>query len=198
MDQLACPARDCRARPGSGAKAVAPSPGSPDAGRRAVLSAFLGAPGRPLRPHPPDGRGDGAGGAVWEGGAWRQPRPSKVEKPLQEWSSRRVHTCSAVGQRRRAEADALSVPRDPGFSEGGADESGCCSGSDMQPGGRSRLRASAGPLLLLCLGWLCLSPGAASPCLEECRCYLSALLCQEPRGIHSLAQLRSLENFTEM
>lgn len=66
----------------------------------------------------------------------------------------------------------------------------------MQPGGRSPLRASAG--LLLCLGWLCLSPGAPSPCLEECRCYLSALLCQEPRDIHSLAQLRSLENFTEM
>ncbi|XP_034280922.1 high affinity nerve growth factor receptor isoform X1 [Pantherophis guttatus] len=66
----------------------------------------------------------------------------------------------------------------------------------MQPGGRSPLRASAG--LLLCLGWLCLSPGAPSPCLEECRCYLSALLCQEPRDIHSLAQLRSLENFTEI
>ncbi|XP_032094433.1 high affinity nerve growth factor receptor-like [Thamnophis elegans] len=66
----------------------------------------------------------------------------------------------------------------------------------MKAGGRSPLRASAG--LLLCLGWLCLSPGAPSPCLEECRCYLSALLCQEPRDIHSLAQLRSLENFTEI
>ncbi|XP_026575957.1 high affinity nerve growth factor receptor isoform X1 [Pseudonaja textilis] len=59
-----------------------------------------------------------------------------------------------------------------------------------------QLRTSAG--LLLCLGWLCLSPGGPSPCLEECRCYLSALLCQEPRDIHSLAQLRSLENFTEI
>lgn len=97
---------------------------------------------------------------------------------------------------RSREGEPGSVPRDPALSEGGADESGRFSGSDMQPGRRSPLRASAG--LLLCLGWLCLSPGAPSPCLEECRCYLSALLCQEPRGIHSLAQLRSLENFTEM
>ncbi|KAM6434449.1 high affinity nerve growth factor receptor [Liasis olivaceus] len=66
----------------------------------------------------------------------------------------------------------------------------------MQPSGRSLLRASAG--LVLCLGWLCLPPSAASPCLEECRCYLSALLCQEPDTLHSLAQLRSLENFTEI
>ncbi|XP_063002379.1 high affinity nerve growth factor receptor [Elgaria multicarinata webbii] len=52
--------------------------------------------------------------------------------------------------------------------------------------------------LVLSLAWLLLPPCAASPCLEQCRCYMNTLLCQEPNTIQSLAQLRSLENFTEI
>ncbi|XP_060614618.2 high affinity nerve growth factor receptor [Anolis sagrei] len=55
-------------------------------------------------------------------------------------------------------------------------------------------------LALCLLAWLMPLPPPAtpSPCLEPCRCYLNSLLCQEPNTIRSLAQLRSLENFTEI
>nr|XP_056709548.1 high affinity nerve growth factor receptor [Euleptes europaea] len=52
--------------------------------------------------------------------------------------------------------------------------------------------------LAFCLAWLLLPPSSASPCLEQCRCYLNTLLCLEPDSIQSLSQLRSLENFTEV
>ncbi|XP_048349818.1 high affinity nerve growth factor receptor-like [Sphaerodactylus townsendi] len=48
------------------------------------------------------------------------------------------------------------------------------------------------------LAWLLLRPSLASPCLEQCRCYMNTLLCLEPNSIQSLSQLRSLENFTEV
>ncbi|XP_053134998.1 high affinity nerve growth factor receptor [Hemicordylus capensis] len=51
----------------------------------------------------------------------------------------------------------------------------------------------------VCLLWLLfLSTGTASPCLEQCKCYLNALFCQEPNSLQNLAQLRGLENFTEI
>lgn len=65
-------------------------------------------------------------------------------------------------------------------------------------GARRALPRVARLLLLLCLPGLPLPPGAASPCLEQCKCYLGTLLCQEPNTVRSLAQLRSLENFTDM
>ncbi|XP_054855442.1 high affinity nerve growth factor receptor isoform X2 [Eublepharis macularius] len=52
--------------------------------------------------------------------------------------------------------------------------------------------------LVFCLAWLLLPPSSASPCLEQCRCYMNTLLCLEPNSIQSLSQLRSLENFTEV
>ncbi|CAI5798677.1 Hypothetical predicted protein, partial [Podarcis lilfordi] len=51
--------------------------------------------------------------------------------------------------------------------------------------------------MLLCLAGLLLPRSAASPCLEQCRCYMNTLFCQEPNTIQNLAQLRGLENFTE-
>ncbi|XP_042296895.1 high affinity nerve growth factor receptor isoform X2 [Sceloporus undulatus] len=67
----------------------------------------------------------------------------------------------------------------------------------LEPGMEPRGKAG----LALCLLAFLLTlptPGAASPCLEQCRCYLNTLLCQEPNTIRSLVQLRSLENFTEI
>lgn len=55
-----------------------------------------------------------------------------------------------------------------------------------------------GRLALLCLVCLLLPPCSPSPCLEQCRCYMNTLFCLEPTSIQSLAQLRSLENFTEV
>ncbi|KAJ6652406.1 hypothetical protein lerEdw1_011524 [Lerista edwardsae] len=77
---------------------------------------------------------------------------------------------------------------------------GLVSARRMPPlGGRRALpRVARLLLLLLCLPGLPLPPGAASPCLEQCKCYLSTLLCQEPNTVRSLAQLRSLENFTDI
>ncbi|XP_072840539.2 high affinity nerve growth factor receptor isoform X1 [Pogona vitticeps] len=69
----------------------------------------------------------------------------------------------------------------------------------MVPRGQGRgLPGVAGLLVLFLVGVSRLPQNAASPCLEQCRCYLNILLCQEPDTIQSLAQLRSLENFTEI
>ncbi|XP_028566170.2 high affinity nerve growth factor receptor isoform X2 [Podarcis muralis] len=62
--------------------------------------------------------------------------------------------------------------------------------------GRRMLWGCAG--MLLCLAGLLLPRSAASPCLEQCRCYMNTLFCQEPNTIQNLAQLRGLENFTEI
>ncbi|KAJ7307350.1 hypothetical protein JRQ81_009361 [Phrynocephalus forsythii] len=69
----------------------------------------------------------------------------------------------------------------------------------MLPWGHgSALAGTAGLLVLSLVGVAWLPPSAASPCLDQCRCYLNILLCQEPNTLRSLAQLRSLENFTEI
>ncbi|XP_077174385.1 high affinity nerve growth factor receptor isoform X2 [Paroedura picta] len=65
----------------------------------------------------------------------------------------------------------------------------------VSPGGRMLPRLH---WLGLGLAWLLLPLSVASPCLEQCRCYLNTLLCLEANSIQSLMQLRSLENFTEV